>query len=189
MFSYLAFLNRKLSTFWQTYCFLHQLHAKGYIKYLSSQSNVCFFSFCSYCVCVSSNVYQSLCIIKFVSYKNVFKYFTKSFGAFTWSKFSFLFPTFCFIWYAFACWMYKNNNINIYLHANWKRRIVNTLASSSHPEVFLRKSVLKICNKFTGEHPGRSVISIKLLLQLYWNHTSAWMFFCKFATYFQNTFS
>ena len=34
---------------------------------------------------------------------------------------------------------------------------------SSRPEVFLRKGVLKICNKFTGEHPCRSVISIKLL--------------------------
>ena len=34
---------------------------------------------------------------------------------------------------------------------------------SSHPEVFLRKGVLKICSKFTGEHPCRSVISIKLL--------------------------
>ena len=26
-------------------------------------------------------------------------------------------------------------------------------------------------------------------LQLYWNHTSAWVFSCKFAAYFQNTFS
>ena len=26
-------------------------------------------------------------------------------------------------------------------------------------------------------------------LQLYWNHTSTWVFSCKFATYFQNTFS
>ena len=34
---------------------------------------------------------------------------------------------------------------------------------SSRPEVFLRKSVLKICSKFTGEHPCRSAISIKLL--------------------------
>ena len=34
---------------------------------------------------------------------------------------------------------------------------------SSHPEVFLKKGVLKICSKFTGEHPCRSVISIKLL--------------------------
>ena len=34
---------------------------------------------------------------------------------------------------------------------------------SSRPEVFLRKDVLKICSKFTGEHPRRSAISIKLL--------------------------
>ena len=34
---------------------------------------------------------------------------------------------------------------------------------SSHPEVFLGKAVLKICCKFTGEHPCRSVILIKLL--------------------------
>ena len=33
---------------------------------------------------------------------------------------------------------------------------------SSHPEVFLVKGVLKICSKFTGERPCRSVISIKL---------------------------
>ena len=34
---------------------------------------------------------------------------------------------------------------------------------SSHPELFLEKGVLKICCKCTGEHPCRSVISIKLL--------------------------
>ena len=33
---------------------------------------------------------------------------------------------------------------------------------SSHPEVFLRKGVPKICSKFTGEHPCRSVILINL---------------------------
>ena len=33
---------------------------------------------------------------------------------------------------------------------------------SSHPEGFLGKGVLKICSKFTGEHPCRSAISIKL---------------------------
>ena len=33
---------------------------------------------------------------------------------------------------------------------------------SSHPDMFLRKGVLKICSKLTGEHPCRSVISIKL---------------------------
>ena len=39
----------------------------------------------------------------------------------------------------------------------------NSCFRGSHSEVFLRKSVLKICSKFTGEHPCRSVISIKLL--------------------------
>ena len=34
---------------------------------------------------------------------------------------------------------------------------------SSHSEVLLVKGVLKICSKFTGEQPCRSVISIKLL--------------------------
>ena len=29
----------------------------------------------------------------------------------------------------------------------------------------------------------------KVALQLYWNRTSPWVFSCKFATYFQNTFS
>ena len=33
---------------------------------------------------------------------------------------------------------------------------------SSPPEVFLRKGALEICSKFTGDHPRRSVISIKL---------------------------
>ena len=56
--------------------------------------------------------------------------------------------------------------------------------TSSHPEVFLEKGVLKICGKFTGSHTCRSVISLKLL-----NHTSTWVFSCKFAAYFQNTFS
>ena len=32
--------------------------------------------------------------------------------------------------------------------------------------MFLAKTILKICCKFTGEHPRRSVISIKLLLNM-----------------------
>ena len=55
---------------------------------------------------------------------------------------------------------------------------------SSPSEVFLRKGVLKICSKFTGEHPCGSVISIKLQ-----NRTLTWVFSFKFATYFQNIFS
>ena len=36
------------------------------------------------------------------------------------------------------------------------------IGRSSHPEVLLEKGALNICSKFTGEHPYRSVISIKL---------------------------
>ena len=31
---------------------------------------------------------------------------------------------------------------------------------SSRPEAFLREGVVKICSKFTGEHPCRSAISV-----------------------------
>ena len=59
----------------------------------------------------------------------------------------------------------------------------NAAYRSSHPEVFLRNGVLKICNKFTGEHPCQSAISIKL------QSTSAWVFSCKVIAFFQNIFS
>ena len=39
----------------------------------------------------------------------------------------------------------------------------NILSRSSRAEVFFGKVVLKICSRFTGEHPCRSGISIKLL--------------------------
>ena len=60
----------------------------------------------------------------------------------------------------------------------------------NRPDVFSREVVLKLCCKFTGEHLCRSAILIKLEsnLQLYWNRTSAWVFFRKFAAYFQNIF-
>ena len=38
---------------------------------------------------------------------------------------------------------------------------------SSRPEVFLRKGVLKICSKFTGEHPCRRVIFKANLLHIF----------------------
>ena len=48
-------------------------------------------------------------------------------------------------------------------------------------ESWCSEGVQKLCSKFTGEHPCQIVISIKLV-----NHTSTWLFFCKFAAYFQN---
>ena len=37
------------------------------------------------------------------------------------------------------------------------------LFRSSRPIMFLRKGILKICGKFTGEHPCRGAISVKFL--------------------------
>ena len=59
---------------------------------------------------------------------------------------------------------------------------VSIIYRRSRSEVFLGKGILKICSKFTGEHPCQS-------MQLYWNHTWAWVCSCKFAASFQNTFS
>ena len=50
---------------------------------------------------------------------------------------------------------------------NFSKFIRTGFFRSSHPEVFLRKGILKIRSKFTGEHPYRSVISIKLLQHAY----------------------
>ena len=85
-----------------------------------------------------------------------------------------------------------------YIKLKWKRlallisesdasRVVkiksNSICRHRHPEVFLRKGVCK----FTGEYPYRSMTSIKLLCNKV-VRTSAWVFSCKFAAYFQNTF-
>ena len=48
-------------------------------------------------------------------------------------------------------------------HKNRRKHKQRFKLRSSHPEVFLGKSILKICSKFTGEHPCRSAISSKLL--------------------------
>ena len=52
--------------------------------------------------------------------------------------------------------------------------------SSSRLEVFLRKGILKICSKFTREHPWWSAISIKLYLlhifrTSFLKNTSGWL--------------
>ena len=49
--------------------------------------------------------------------------------------------------------------------------------------MFLGKAVLKICRKFTGEHPWRSAICN--FIKITW----VFVFSCKFVAYFQNTFS
>ena len=65
---------------------------------------------------------------------------------------------------------------------------------SSHPDVLLRKGVPKVCIKFTGEYPCRSVISIKkfptslksrfsmgllnIFRRIFPKYTSGWLLMC-----------
>ena len=57
---------------------------------------------------------------------------------------------------------YFRTNVGSKIQFNTLRSFFKRVYRSSHPEVFLRKGVLKTCSKFTGEHPCQSVISIKL---------------------------
>ena len=71
------------------------------------------------------------------------------------------------------CWIAPGGEkqYSLYLWNLWFRRIYHLITEkplaefyrNSHREVFLRKNVLKICSKFTGEHLYQRVISIKLL--------------------------
>ena len=45
----------------------------------------------------------------------------------------------------------------------WCSILMSRVLRNSHLQVFLGKGILKICSKFTGEHPCRTVISRKLL--------------------------
>ena len=56
--------------------------------------------------------------------------------------------------YASKC----NRWILIYYSAVSLPVFESDISRNSHPEVFLEKGVLKICSKFTGEHPCQSVI-------------------------------
>ena len=53
--------------------------------------------------------------------------------------------------------------------------------------IFGCKSKTSAITLFNSSHP--ELLYEKVALQLYWNHTSTWLFSCKFAAYFQNTFS
>ena len=53
--------------------------------------------------------------------------------------------------------------LHINVQKSLKKLLNGSLDLTSSPEMFLGKDVLKICSKFTGEHPCRSMVSIKLL--------------------------
>ena len=82
-------------------------------------------------------------------------------------------------------WWYTKNSLDLPLY-NWycnnhkqkqsPRDVPRKRCSENVQQIYRRSSMLK-CD-FN-----------KVALQLYWNRTSAWVSSCKFAAYFQNTFS
>ena len=66
------------------------------------------------------------------------------------------------MWYCWHSFSFLKFLILLFLLAK-KCQYYQFIYRSSHPEVFLGKGVLKICSKFTVEHPCWSMISIKLL--------------------------
>ena len=56
---------------------------------------------------------------------------------------------------------FKELIYNILIKTLSSASVIFAIYRSSYSEVFLRKGVLEICSKFTGEHPCRSAISIK----------------------------
>ena len=57
----------------------------------------------------------------------------------------------------------KTIGVNPNSVTNLKNKVNVLKYRTSFLDVFVGKGVLKICSKFTGEHPCQSVISIKLL--------------------------
>ena len=70
---------------------------------------------------------------------------------------------------------YNPGKLNLYKEQEQPSRSVGKRCSENMQQIYRRKPTPK-CD-FN-----------KVALQLYWNRTSAWMFSCKNAAYFQNTF-
>ena len=86
---------------------------------------------------------------------------------------------------------YELNQVCIY-HENCTKHVLNSCNHSVQRQPF-RGVLLKKCSENNQQISRRKTMPKcdvnKVSKQLYWNRTSAWVFSCKFAAYFQNTFS
>ena len=54
--------------------------------------------------------------------------------------------------------------------------VASAKVKNSPPDVLLEKGVLKMCSKFTGEHPRRNAISMKLRILIALRHVCLLIF-------------
>ena len=66
----------------------------------------------------------------------------------------------------FSCRHNSSHEVDCGVYMEFFCVLLTEISRSIPLEVFLGKSVLKICCKFAGEHPCESVISVKLLRNL-----------------------
>ena len=78
------------------------------------------------------------------------------------------------------------------LSKTWVARLINSSASKrKKSEVKSSETAIKRCSQekvFWRRTPTPKCGFNKVAVQLYWNRTRAWVFSCKYAGYFQNTF-
>ena len=68
-------------------------------------------------------------------------------------------------------------------------KMIKLILQKQPPRGVLWKRCSENMQKIYRRTPMSKYDFNKAALQLYWNYTSAWVFSCKFAAYFQNTFS
>ena len=68
-------------------------------------------------------------------------------------------------------------------------KVFAQIPRSSHPGVFFRKRYSEHMKQIYRRTLMPKCDFNNVAKQLYWNRTLAWVFSCKFAVYFQNTFS
>ena len=79
----------------------------------------------------------------------------------------------------------SKRNSSAFTVVGWNGNRVHKQPPRDVPSKRRSKNMQQICRRT----PMPKCSFNKVALQLYWNRTSAWVFSCKFAAYFQNTFS
>ena len=88
------------------------------------------------------------------------------------------------------CWYWFWIRLSIVLTTYFPSAIYQTCMTQKQPSrVVLRKRYSDNTQQIYRRRPMPKCNFNKVALQLYWNRASAWVFSCKFAAYFQKTFS
>ena len=93
--------------------------------------------------------------------------------------------------YLRICW-YNNSSVStcITVLMTWRLSRIKILnVQKQPPRGVPSKRYSEVMQQIYGRTPMPKCDFNKIALQFYWNCTSAWVFYCKFAVYFQNTFS